>query len=129
MFQSQPHWPGLLALIKQINGVAEKENITADRIYNVDESGLIVVQKVSKILAKKGKHQVGPVTSLERGKNVTIICCMSAAGTFVPPGMIFPMRRWNPDLEDGALPKTMFACQVSEYLVVVSLGFRIVILQ
>ena len=61
------------------------QNITSpDRILNVDESGLSVVQKVSKVLGKKGKHQIGEITSQERGQTITIICCMSASGYFIP---------------------------------------------
>lgn len=47
-----------------------KFNLTPDRIFNVDESGFSTVQKrTQKIVAKKGKHQVGVVASGERGVN------------------------------------------------------------
>jgi hypothetical protein len=36
------------------------------RIFNMDETGLQTVQKPQKILAKKGKHQVGVIVSAER---------------------------------------------------------------
>jgi len=51
-------------------------------IYNVDETGFSVCQNGSqKIIAKKGKKNVGILTSAEKGKNVTMVCCVSAAGT------------------------------------------------
>ena len=92
----------------------DDNNITANNIYNVDESGLTVVQKLSKVLAKKGKHQVGSVTSLERGQTATIVCCMNAVGNYVPPGIIFPRCRIKAELQDGAPPGSMFSCQVSK---------------
>ena len=78
----------------------------------MDESRLKVVQKVFKIIARKGKYQVGTITSQERGQNVTIICAMSVAGEFVPPGQIYPRMRMKDELKNGAPPGTKFYCQV-----------------
>ena len=41
---------------------------------------------------------------MERGQTVTIICSNNAAGSFVPPGFIFPRVRMKPELTDGARP-------------------------
>lgn len=69
----------------------EQHSFPPDRIYNVDESGLSVVQsKVPYVVGLKGKRQIGTLTAAERGSLVTIIVCMSAGGTFVPPMLIFP---------------------------------------
>lgn len=57
-------------------------------IFNVNESGLTVVQKPGVILAPKGQRQIRAPTSNERGRTITICCCMSAADTYVPPLMI-----------------------------------------
>ena len=80
--------------------------------FNINESGLTVFQKISKIFAQKGKHQVGTITSQERVQNVTIICAMSAAGKLVPPGMIYPRMRMKDELKNGASLVTKFYCQV-----------------
>jgi hypothetical protein len=57
----------------------------ASSIYNVDETGLSTVQrKTRKILAMKGKQQVGSLSSGERGTATTPICCVSASGHYVP---------------------------------------------
>jgi hypothetical protein len=50
------------------------------RIFNVEETGLTVVQKKQKILALKGKRQIGDLTAAERGSLITIFACMSASG-------------------------------------------------
>ena len=55
-------------------------------IFNVDETGMTTVQsRPSKILAQKGKKQVGSLTSAERGELTTAVVCMSAVGNFIPP--------------------------------------------
>ena len=55
------------AFFNLLTKTIEENNISADHIYNVDESGISVVQKMTKILAKKGKRQIGSITSMERG--------------------------------------------------------------
>ena len=69
---------------------------------DVDESGYTVCQRPTKVIAKKGRHSVGQVTSAEKGKTVTAVCCASATGLFVPPMLIFPRARMKPSLMDGA---------------------------
>jgi len=39
------------------------------------------------------KKQVGRVTSGERGENLTVICAVNAAGTYVPPMLIFKRKQ------------------------------------
>lgn len=89
----------------------DKHGINDPRyIFNVDETGLSTDQrKPRKILAKKGKHQVGAVTSGERGTTTTAVCCASAAGYFVPPLIIFKRKRAKDELQDGAPPGSIFA--------------------
>ena len=48
--------------------ILDEYKFTANQIYNVDETGLSTVHKPSKIIAQKGKHPVGAVTSGEREK-------------------------------------------------------------
>jgi hypothetical protein len=56
----------------------EKHNYYPNRIFNVDENGLsFVYSKIPKIVALKGKRQVGIIA--ERGFLVTHIACMTAA--------------------------------------------------
>jgi hypothetical protein len=61
--------------------LVDENQIDALRIYNVDESGFATVQKKSpKVIALRGKHQVGSISSGERGVTTTSVCCTSAAG-------------------------------------------------
>ncbi|KAJ8977067.1 hypothetical protein NQ317_017229 [Molorchus minor] len=56
----------------------------------------------SKVLAQKGKRQVGGLTSAERGTNTTLVCAMSATGNFLAPAFIFARKRLKPELTDDA---------------------------
>ena len=47
--------------------------------------------------------QVGKLTSGECGKTIIIICCFNAAGTYIPPALIFPCKNMNDRLVKGAV--------------------------
>ena len=100
-------------LFELLQKTVQENQITAGNIYNRDEFGLTVVQKMSKILAKRGKRQVGSITSLDKGRTITQIACMNALGNFVTPGLIFPRVRMKLELQDRASPGTVFFCQVT----------------
>jgi transposase-like protein len=76
--------------------------IPPSRIFNADESGYSVCHTPGKIIAPKGKRSVGAVTSQEKGKTITVLCCMNAAGMFVPPMIIYPRVRMKPSFMDRA---------------------------
>jgi hypothetical protein len=78
--------------------------IPESNIYNVDETGFSICHKPQKILALKGKKQVGQLTSAEKGKNITVVCAVSAAGNYVPPAFIFPRVRMKDELMDHSPP-------------------------
>ena len=58
-------------------------------IYNVDETGCKTVSAHENIVAGKGVKQVGSITSAERGQLVTAVYGINAAGSVVPPMLIF----------------------------------------
>ena len=87
------------------------------RVYNVDETGITTVQaKPSKVITKRGKRQIGSITSAERGELATAVVCMSAGGNFVPPLIILPRTRVNKNLEEGAPPGTVFQYHQSGWM-------------
>ncbi|KAJ8945555.1 hypothetical protein NQ318_020401 [Aromia moschata] len=96
--------PEVERFFNNLLAVMEKYKFSESKIYNVDETGISTVQKPAKILAPKGQKQVGSVISWERGKNVTVVCAVSASGQFVSPMFIFPRARMNPQLmRDGPI--------------------------
>ena len=85
---------------KHVNEFYDKQQTLIDmhgfdgtRMFNMDESGITTVQKHCKVFGKKGKKQIGSLTSGETGVNTTVVCCMSAGGNFVPPMVIFKRKR------------------------------------
>ena len=88
-----------------LNEVIDRHKLTADKIFNCDETGVSVNPKSqSKIIALKGKRQVGAVTSAERGETVTAEVCMSASGSYMPPMLIFPRVKKRQEFELGLPP-------------------------
>lgn len=59
-------------------------------IYNLDETGITTVQRTEKIVASRGKKQIGAITSAERGTLVTMCLAVNAIGNFIPPMFVFP---------------------------------------
>lgn len=91
--------------------LVDQHKLTAARIFNMDETSHTVVQRQEKILAQRGKHQVGAISSCERGQNVTGVYAMSASGFFVPPMLIYARKKMMESLTFGAPPNTIFRCQ------------------
>lgn len=97
--------------------IAEKHNLTADRIYNCDETGISVNPKGhTRIIAPKGKRQVGVLTSAERGETVTAELCISAAGAYMPPMLIFPRKRMQNEFELGLPPGGWAECHETGWI-------------
>ncbi|CAF4954317.1 unnamed protein product [Pieris macdunnoughi] len=68
----------------------------------MDETGIsTTTNKPPKVLSKKGKKQVGRIASAERG---------NAAGSFLPPFLIFAREKMQPRILDGAPPGTQGTC-------------------
>lgn len=80
----------------KLESVLKRHQFLASDIYNLDETGVTTVQKVQKIIATKGQHQVGQVTSRERGELVTQVGIIAANGTTLPPVWIFPRKKYDP---------------------------------
>lgn len=79
----------------KLSQVLTKYKFDASRIWNVDETGVTTVQKLSRVVAEKGSKQVGGVTSSERGQLVTLCVAINAIGNSVPPMFIFPRKRYQ----------------------------------
>lgn len=108
--------PQVAQFFKILEDVIKKENINNMNIYNADESALSTVQRPQKIFATTGRKQVGAITSAERGSHVTVVCCMSSNGNFIPPALIFPRKNMKKELVDHAPPGTLGIAQESGWM-------------
>ncbi|XP_065650858.1 uncharacterized protein LOC136079024 [Hydra vulgaris] len=89
-----------------------EEKLTSDRLYNMDETSLSTVQDGQiKIISARGKKRVGIMTISEQGNSVTAVVCVSAAGFYVPPILIYKRKRMKPEITNGAPPGTVFSTQ------------------
>ena len=89
----------------------EKYKFPASSIYNADESGLSTVpNNLPMVVSPTGSRRVSKIVSAERGRNVTIICCISATGFYLPPFLIFARKRMLPELVERAPPGTVGHC-------------------
>lgn len=95
----------------------EKYNFQPDQIYNVDESGFSTVpNKIEKVISERGKKRIGKAVSAERGQLITVVGCLNAEGSLVPPAFIFPRIRHKPELMEGAPRNSLQMCNESGYM-------------
>ncbi|XP_026488620.2 uncharacterized protein LOC113395268 [Vanessa tameamea] len=96
---------------ENLEALTVKHDIDASRLYNMDETGIsTTTNKPPKVLSTKGKKQVGIIASAGRGQLTTVIGCCNAAGSFLPPFLIFARKKMQPRLLDGAPPGTQGTC-------------------
>ncbi|XP_063931362.1 uncharacterized protein LOC135143425 [Zophobas morio] len=95
--------PQITKYFKSLLETLEKYDFQPNQIWNVDESGLSTVpSKNAKIIATKGRKQVGILSSAERGQHLTVVSCMNPLGIYIPPAFIFPRKNMKQELLDHA---------------------------
>lgn len=99
-----------------LENLFQKHSFPPTRIFNVDETGISVVNRPKKIIGRKGQKQIGAATSGERGRNITVCCCMSASGSFTPPMFLYPRKRMMPVLEKNGPPGSIYKCTKSGWM-------------
>ena len=81
------------------------------QIYNVDETGLNLVQHKGKVVTNMCRRNVHRVVASEKGKNHTVIACGSACGHTIPPMLIFPRVRIPHSFQEKAPSGSLLAAQ------------------
>lgn len=81
-----------------------KYKFEAHQVFNLDETGITTVQNPGKVIAEKGKKQIGAITSAERGTLVTMCLAVSAVGNAIPPMFIFPRVNYKDHFIRGGPP-------------------------
>ena len=99
--------PNVEAFFGKFNNIYERQSWFPYRIWNIDETGCSSVHCPPRVLCSTKDKQVGAATSAERGNNVTLIGCVSAAGTFIPPALVFPRVHAKPHMVTGAPAGTL----------------------
>ena len=70
----------------------------------MDETGVTTVLKPDRIIVRRGKKQIGAITSVERGTLFTVVGTISASGSSIPPYFIFPRVKFQRHFLNGAPP-------------------------
>lgn len=96
--------------------VLERHPLTADRIFNFDESGVSTVIATPKVLAPRCQKQVGQIVSAERGELVTFGGIISASGNTIPPLFVFPRVHYKDNFLEGAPEGSLGAANKSGWI-------------
>ncbi|XP_030749425.1 uncharacterized protein LOC115877412 [Sitophilus oryzae] len=70
------------------------------KIFNLDETGLQLNNNPGKVVTNKGAKMVNCITSAEKGETISVITCVNAEGSFLPP-CIFKGKNKKIEFEDG----------------------------
>ncbi len=80
---------------------------SASQLYNMDESGMPLDHKPPRVVARKGTKKIHCHTSGNKAQ-ITILACANAAGTTLPPMVIFDGQQFNPKWSKGEVPNTLY---------------------
>jgi hypothetical protein len=80
---------------------------TADRVYNIDETGVSIIVQPPNSVAEIGTKEVGQTVSGEKGSMITVCMIINYVGNTVPPVFIFPRARLHDSLMLGAPPGSL----------------------
>lgn len=89
------------AFFKNLESVISRFNFSAEKIYNVDETGITTVLQSPKVISESGKRQVGQIVSAERGELVTFCGIINAVGNRLPPVFVFPRVKFKDQFLNG----------------------------
>ena len=82
----------------------DKHQLTPDRVFNLDETGVTTVQNPKKVVTATGTKSVGSITSGERGELVTVLYAVCAAEHALAPMLTFPRVRYREHFIRGGPP-------------------------
>ncbi|KAJ8929032.1 hypothetical protein NQ314_018343 [Rhamnusium bicolor] len=78
-----------------LGNVLRENNLlnTPQKIFNLDETGLQLNNNPGKVVTNKGAKMVNCITTAEKGETISIITCVNAEGSFLPPCCIFKGKK------------------------------------
>lgn len=85
----------------KLQQIIDEHNLTAEQIWNMDETGFSISSPLQKVLAQKGTRNVHKVSGSSKD-HVSVCPTISAAGTFIPPLLIYKGVNFIEGMLDGA---------------------------
>ena len=95
----------------------EKNDLTnrPSRIYNCNESGMPMDFRPGRRIAKRGQKHVY-VYGTGNKAQVTILACVNAAGSTIPPLVIYSRKNLTKELTINEVPGTMYGLSTSGWI-------------
>ena len=93
------------------------------QIYNFDEVGMPLDHRTPRVVVKKGQKKVRYRSSGNKSQ-VTALVCVNAAGSAMPPYIIFDAKNLNLDWTEGEIPGTTYGLSSNGWIDMVSCGSR-----
>ncbi|KAI4459811.1 hypothetical protein MML48_6g00003763 [Holotrichia oblita] len=82
----------------------------------MDETGIQLINKPSKVVAAKGSKCVYSITSKEKGETVSLIACNNAEEIFLPPVLIMKGVRGYDSKLNGLPPRCVIYINRKSYI-------------
>ncbi|CAG8741633.1 6530_t:CDS:2, partial [Cetraspora pellucida] len=90
----------------KLKQIINENSLTVLQVWNIDETEFVLVPKLKKVFAKKGSHQVHKVAYKNSHEHISVVPTISAAGSCIPPLIIYKGSRTILSLLQGAPPGT-----------------------
>jgi DDE superfamily endonuclease len=100
----------------KLQQIIQENSLDAGRIWNMDETGFIIVPCLQKVIAKKGARQVHKVAQGNSHDHISVVPTISAAGTYIPHLIIYKGSRAILGLLEGAPAGTVMGFTDSGYM-------------
>ena len=100
----------------KLQQIIHENSLTASQIWNMDETGFVIVPKLEKVIARKGSRQVHKIAHGNSHDHISVAPTISAAGTYIPPLIIYKGVRTIPGLLEGAPPGTVMGFTDTGYM-------------
>ncbi|XP_078571581.1 uncharacterized protein LOC144859166 [Branchiostoma floridae x Branchiostoma japonicum] len=84
-------------------------------IYNADETGMCLNAKKSRVIVPTASKRAPSVSSGGRD-HITVMACVSAAGTAIPPMIIFSKSRPSGNFSEGGPPGAVYTFSESGFI-------------
>ncbi|CAH1276962.1 JRKL [Branchiostoma lanceolatum] len=84
-------------------------------IYNADETGMSLDAKKSRVIVPTSSKRAPSVSSGGRD-HITVMACVSAAGTVIPPMIIFSKSRPSGNFSEGGPPGAVYTYSESGFI-------------
>ena len=100
-----------------LHEVLEKNNLLdqACQIFNMDETGMPLASPHVKIVTRKGDRNPVAPSSGDKSQ-ITVVACVSAAGSFMPPMVILDRKTLPPRFTEGEISGTGYGLSAKGWI-------------